>query len=157
MKQCQEFSFSLPSAIRVGKKSGQPVAASDVRAASRCEVEPRLNLPRPLTGFQVKTQDMQRGAILQAVAGSAIAKTVYCTARRLGGSRMPSRSIGSEYAIFRLARSCRTTCGGHQFVSRCSRTISGVTAKAITGIVVISNRGFNRFFPSHLYGSANAA
>jgi len=67
----------------------------DVRAALQGEVEPQLNLPRSLTGFQVKAQDMQRAAILAEMKPRGTIRSVIRELAEASGAYIIVSSKGS--------------------------------------------------------------
>jgi hypothetical protein len=67
----------------------------DVRAALQGEVGPPLNLPRSLTGFQVKAQDMPRAAILAEMKPGGTIRSVIQELAEAAGAYIIVSSKGS--------------------------------------------------------------
>jgi hypothetical protein len=84
-----------PLGVTWGGNQNASDGGLDVRASLQGQVKPQLNLPRSMTGFQVKAQDMPRAAILAEMRPQGIVRPVIQELAEASGAYIIVSSKGS--------------------------------------------------------------
>jgi hypothetical protein len=84
-----------PLGVTWGGNQNASDGGLDVRASLQGQVGPQLNLPRSLTGFQVKAQDMPRAAILAEMKPKGTVRSVIRELAETSGAYIIVSSKGS--------------------------------------------------------------